>query len=70
MKDQFTDELRTAIADGFVLLDRVRRIAIVGANMTSLPDTAEGILALLKRTMGLQAELTMRHGYTAVSTLS
>ena len=66
MNEQFSDELKAAIADGFVLLDQKNRIAIVGANITSLPDTAEGILALLQRKMGLQAELTMRHGYTVI----
>ena len=66
MKDQFSDELKTAIVDGFVLLDEVNRIAIVGANITSLPETAEGILALLRRKLGLEAELTMRQGYTVI----
>ena len=66
MNDQFSDELKQAIEKGFVVIDERTRMALVGANVTRLPDTAEEILLLMRKLMGLRQELTIRHGYTVL----
>lgn len=66
MNEQFSDELKQAIEEGFVVIDEQNRIAVVAANVSELPKTAEGLLLLLRRAMGLRAELTTRHGYTVI----
>jgi len=63
---EFSDELKQAIKEGFVVIDEQNRMAVVAANMSKLPDTAEGLLLLLRRSMGLRAELMTRHGYTVI----
>jgi len=40
MNDQFSDDLKKAIEESFVLIDQANRIAIVGANVSGLPDTS------------------------------
>jgi hypothetical protein len=66
MNEKFSVELKKAIEEGFVLIDESRRIAVVAANITTLPEAAEDILLLLRRSLGLRAELTARHGYTVI----
>ena len=66
MNDQFSDELKQAIEEGFVVIDERTRMALVGGNVTRLPDTAEEILLLMRKLMGLRQELTIRHGYTVL----
>jgi hypothetical protein len=66
MSDQFSDDLKQAIEEGFVVIDERTQTALVGANIASLPDTAEGILLLMRKISGLRAELSIRHGYTVL----
>ncbi len=65
MNENFSDDLKKAIEEGFVILDEKHHFAIVGAN-AAMPDSAEGILLLLHKRLGLTAELTLRHGYTVL----
>jgi hypothetical protein len=66
MNNEFSEDLREAIVEGFVLLDEPNRRAFVGANVTALPAAAEDVLLLLRKRLGLSAELSMRHGYTVL----
>ncbi len=66
MNEEFSDDLKQAIKDGFVVIDERTRTAIVGANVRSWPETAEGTLILIRRILGLRSELTMRHGYVVL----
>lgn len=68
--EQFSDDLKKAIEEGFVVIDDETRTAIVGANITGLPDTLERLLLLIKYCQGLSHELTIRHGYMVISGLS
>ena len=58
--------MKQEIEKGFAIVDERTHIAIVRANVTSWPDTDGGILHLMKRFMGLRAELTLRHGYHVI----
>ena len=66
MNEEFSEDLKAAVTDGFVIMDEQTRTAIVGANVTRWPDTVEGTLLLIRRILGLRSELTMRHGYVAL----
>jgi hypothetical protein len=66
MNEQFSDELKQAIKEGFVLINEPHGVAVVGANVSKIPETAEGILLLIRKSLGLRAELQSRHGYTVL----
>jgi len=65
MNDQFSDDLKKAIEESFVLIDQANRIAIVGANVSGLADTSRKNSC--STAQGLRAELTMRHGYVVIN---
>jgi hypothetical protein len=56
MNEQFFEELKQAIKEGFVVVEEQNHIAVVAANISKLPDAADGLLLLLRRSMGLRAE--------------